>query len=73
MGIVLSQLSMPNAFNTVMADLNDMPYFGLDLVNTPGIFTVRNDRVFVRAADLMASWTTACSGCLPVRTSPWRG
>ena len=51
-GIVLSQLSMPNAFNSVMADFNDMLYFGLDLVNVPGIFAGRNDRVFVRATSL---------------------
>ena len=52
MGIVLSQLSMPSAFNTVMANFNDMLYFGLDLVNMPGIFAGRNDRVFVRATNL---------------------
>ena len=52
MGIVLSQLSMPNAFNTVMADFNDMLYFGVDLVNVPGIFAARNDHVLVRATDL---------------------
>ena len=52
MGIVLSQLSMPNAFNTMMADFNDMLYFGLGLVSTPGIFAGRNDRVFVRATNL---------------------
>ena len=37
LGIVLSQLSMPNALNTVMANFNDMLYFGVDLVNMPGI------------------------------------
>ena len=52
MGIVLSQLSMPNAFNTVMADFNDVLYFGLDLANMPGIIAGRNDRVFVRATNL---------------------
>ena len=35
LGIVLSQLSMPNAFNTVMADFNNMLHFGLDLENVP--------------------------------------
>ena len=40
MGIVLSQLSMPNAFNTVMADFNDMLYFGMDLVNIPWVLRV---------------------------------
>ena len=52
MGVVLSQLSMPNAFNTVMADFNDMLYLGMDLVNVPGIFAGRNDHVFVRATNL---------------------
>ena len=56
MGIVLSQLSMPNAFNTVIADFNDMLYFGLDLVNMPGTFAGRNDRVVVRATDLIGGF-----------------
>ena len=51
MGIVLSQLSMPNAFNTVMADFTDMLYLGMDLVNIPGVFAGRNDRVFLRATN----------------------
>ena len=71
MGIVLSQLSMPNAFNTVMADFNDMLYFGMDLVNVPGIFAGRNDRVFVRATNLSDGFVDdASSRCLQVSTSP---
>jgi hypothetical protein len=48
LGIVLSQLSMPNAFNTVMANFNDMLYFALDLQDQLGLVTNLNNRIYVQ-------------------------
>ena len=48
LGIVLSQLSMPNAFNTVMANFNDMLYFALDLQDQLGLVTNLNNKIYVQ-------------------------
>ena len=52
LGIVLSQLTFVNNFNTVIEGCSDRLYFGLDLADTSGVITAGiNDRVYVRDSD----------------------
>ena len=54
LGIVLSQLTFVNNFNTVIEGYSDRLYFGLDLADTSGVITANiNDRVYVRVSDLL--------------------
>ena len=56
LGIVLSQLTFVNNFNTVISGYSDRLYFGLDLNDTTGVITANiNDRVYVRVTDLFLS------------------
>ena len=53
LGIVLSQLTFVNNFNTVIEGYSDRLYFSLDLADTTGVITAGiNDRVYVRVSDL---------------------
>ena len=77
LGIVLSQLSTPNAFNTVMANFNDMLYFALDLQDQLGLVTNLNNRIYVltRSADRVFAGTilTITPGHLQHQTAVRRG
>ena len=54
LGIVLSQLTFVNNFNTDIEGYSDRLYFGLDLADTSGVITANiNDRVYVRISDLL--------------------
>ena len=47
-GIVLSQLNMPNLFQTIMKDFSDKLYFSLNLQDQLGLVTGTNNRIYVR-------------------------
>jgi hypothetical protein len=48
-GIVLSQLNMPNLFQTIMKDFSDKLYFSLNLQDQLGLVTGTNNRIYVIA------------------------
>ena len=49
-GIVISQLNMPNLFQTIMPNFSDKLYFSLNLADVSGqIVLNRNDRIYVRS------------------------
>ena len=47
-GIVISQLNMPNLFQTIMQDFSDKLYFSLNLQDQLGLVTGTNNRLYVR-------------------------
>ena len=47
-GIVISQLNMPNLFQTIMQDFSDKLYFSLNLQDQLGLVTGTNNRIYVR-------------------------
>ena len=51
-GIILSQLTFVNNFNTVMAGYSDRLYFGVNVPDVVGVVTANvNDRVYLRVID----------------------
>ena len=44
-GIVISQLNMPNLFQTIMQDFSDKLYFSLNLQDQLGLVTGTNSRL----------------------------
>ena len=46
-GIVISQLNMPNLFQTIMKDFSDKLYFSLNLQDQLGLVTGMNNRIYV--------------------------
>ena len=52
LGIILSQLTFVNNFNTVMAGYSDRLYFGVNVPDVVGVVTANvNDRVYLRVID----------------------
>ena len=52
LGIILSQLTFVNNFNTVMAGYSDRLYFGVNVPDVSGVVTANvNDRVYPRVID----------------------
>ena len=52
LGVILSQLTFVNNFETVMRDYTNRLYFGIDLGDTNGLVqTDINDRVYMRVID----------------------
>jgi hypothetical protein len=47
-GIVISQLNMPNLFQTIMPNFSDKLYFSLNLQDQLGLVTGTNNRLYVR-------------------------
>ena len=52
LGIILSQLTFVNNFNTVMTGYSDRLYFGVNVPDVSGVVTANvNDRVYLRVID----------------------
>ena len=52
LGVILSQLTFVNNFETVMRDYTNRLYFGIDLGDTNGLVQINiNDRMYMRVID----------------------
>ena len=69
-GIILSQLTFVNNFNTWMAGYSDRLYFGVNVPDVVGVVTANvNDRVYLRVID---SRDTEAGAALTLETSRLR-